>query len=484
MIADLLVNNWYGHLPHGKTIWGDQANPAYRHYVLTGDLTIDEGDTLVIRSGTRVDVYPNQDNQQGGWYYDRTEIIVKGTLIVEQEVPPMMVYFTSNAEYPGAGDWVGIRAEGDEASVQLSYCTIQNGIQGVCFASGGGSVTNCTIENMSTSGIEVYSGSNPWISGNTIHDFGYYGIYALSGSFGINWNSVTTDRYGDGYYGLFAAEGFSGEVDNNTFAYTGLPFWNFTQWGMYLSGVASGAYFHHNKVYGFGQGGVYVENASPYFWCEDVHDDMYNGLYCSYYANPVVRHGRYKNHYNGVYATDYSWPDLTAADSSEGNSFLGYDYHAVNANPGLYVLTAEKCYWDSVPPNPAKFSGWVDYDPYLSSEPAPCLPPGGDGGPQGKDKVQPQLPKIFALGPAVPNPTTGETRINYQLPKESVVNFRIYNVMGQLVRTLRSGKEKPGYYAATWDGKDAQGRKAGAGVYFYRLDAGTFSKTKKLVIVR
>jgi flagellar hook assembly protein FlgD len=75
-------------------------------------------------------------------------------------------------------------------------------------------------------------------------------------------------------------------------------------------------------------------------------------------------------------------------------------------------------------------------------------------------------------------------RIIYQLPKESMVNFRIYNVMGQLIRSLRSGKEKAGYYTVAWDGKDAQGKKAGAGVYFYRLDAGEYSKTKKLVIVR
>jgi parallel beta-helix repeat protein len=483
MRADLLVNNWYGHLPHGKTIWGDQANLADRHYVLTGDLTIDEGDTLVIRPATRVDVYPNTDNQQGGWYYDKTEIIVKGTLIVEQEdLPP--VQFSSNGEYPGAGDWVGIRAEGDQASVQLAYCTIKDAVQGVCFALGGeGSVTSCTIENMSTSGIEVYSGSNPLISGNTIHDFGYYGIYVLGGNSRITQNQVTTDRFGDVAYGLVATEGYSGEVDQNVFAFTGWQMWNWSQWGMYLSAVSSEAYFHHNQVYGFGQGGVYVEYSSPYFWCENVHDNMYNGLYCYYYANPTVRHGRYKNHYNGVYATGYSWPNLSAPDTLEGNSFLGYDYHAVNANPGLFALTAENCYWDSVPPNPGKFSGWVDYDPYLNSEPPACSPP-GDGGPQDKGGIQLQLPKVYALGPAIPNPSNGQMRIIYQLPKESVVNFRIYNVMGQLVRTLRSGKEKAGYYSATWDGKDAQGKKAGAGVYFYRLDAGEFSKTKKLVIVR
>jgi len=483
MIADLLVNNWYGHLPHGKTTWGDQANVAYRHYVLTGDLTIDEGDTLVIRPATRVDVYPNTDNQQGGWYYDKTEIIVKGTLIVEQEdLPP--VQFSSNGEYPGAGDWVGIRAEGDQASVQLAYCTIKDAVQGVCFALGGeGSVTSCTIENMSTSGIEVYSGSNPLLLGNTIHDFGYYGIYVLGGNSRITQNQVTTDRFGDVAYGLVATEGYSGEVDQNVFAFTGWQMWNWSQWGMYLSAVSSEAYFHHNQVYGFGQGGVYVEYSSPYFWCENVHDNMYNGLYCYYYANPTVRHGRYKNHYNGVYATGYSWPNLSAPDTLEGNSFLGYDYHAVNANPGLFALTAENCYWDSVPPNPGKFSGWVDYDPYLNSEPPACSPP-GDGGPQDKGGIQLQLPKVYALGPAIPNPSNGQMRIIYQLPKESVVNFRIYNVMGQLVRTLRSGKEKAGYYSATWDGKDAQGKKAGAGVYFYRLDAGEFSKTKKLVIVR
>jgi hypothetical protein len=482
MIADLLVNNWYGQLPPGKTTWGEQANMADRHYVLTGDLTINENDTLVIKQGTRVDVYPTTDNQQGGWYSDKTEIIVKGTLIIEQDVPPMMVQFTSNGEYPGSGDWGGIRVDG--GSVSLSYCTVKDAVIGVCFVNdGSGSVSSSTIENMSDEGVDIQPGSSPTISYNTIHDFGYYGILVFGGDARITGNQVTTDRYGDGAYGLVAMSGYSGEVDQNVFAYTGSQMWNWSQWGMYLSANDTSAYYHHNEVYGFGQGGVYDEYGSPLFQCENVHDNMYNGLYCYYYASPTVRHGRYKNHYNGVYATEYSWPDLSAPDTLEGNSFLGYDYHAVNANGGLYALTAENCYWDSVPPDANKFSGYVDYDPYLNSEPPACSPPGG-GGPQDKGGIQLQLPKVYALGPAIPNPSNGQMRIIYQLPKESMVNFRIYNVMGQLVRTLRSGKEKAGYYTATWDGKDAQGKKAGAGVYFYRLDAGEYSKTKKLVIVR
>lgn len=94
------------------------------------------------------------------------------------------------------------------------------------------------------------------------------------------------------------------------------------------------------------------------------------------------------------------------------------------------------------------------------------------------------LPRVYDLSQSYPNPARDGLRINYALPKESHVNLRIYNVAGQLVRTLREGKEKPGYYSASWDGKDQFGHRVSSGVYLYRMEAGEFRKTRKLVVVR
>jgi hypothetical protein len=110
---------------------------------------------------------------------------------------------------------------------------------------------------------------------------------------------------------------------------------------------------------------------------------------------------------------------------------------------------------------------------------------GGGGGPQSTEGALPvPLPSVFALGQSYPNPMRDNAIIQYQLPVESQVSLKVYNVIGQMVRELASGKQKAGYYKAVWKGKDAQGREVSSGVYFYRLDAGGFSKTNKLVVVR
>ena len=109
---------------------------------------------------------------------------------------------------------------------------------------------------------------------------------------------------------------------------------------------------------------------------------------------------------------------------------------------------------------------------------------GDDGGGSQSAELNSLLPRVYALGPSFPNPACGGLKINYALPKESQVSLRVYNVMGQLVRSLREGKEKPGYYAATWDGKDQQGKRVSSGVYLYRMEAGEFRKTRKLIVVR
>lgn len=105
------------------------------------------------------------------------------------------------------------------------------------------------------------------------------------------------------------------------------------------------------------------------------------------------------------------------------------------------------------------------------------------GGPQSLGSVE-LLPRVYDLSQSYPNPAREGLRINYALPKESQVSLKIYNVMGQLVITLKEGMEKPGYYTASWDGKDQQGHRVSSGVYLYRMQAGEFAKTRKLIVVR
>jgi hypothetical protein len=94
------------------------------------------------------------------------------------------------------------------------------------------------------------------------------------------------------------------------------------------------------------------------------------------------------------------------------------------------------------------------------------------------------LPTSFALGQSYPNPMVGGATFKYALPRDVAVSLRVYNVSGQLVKTLVSGTEKAGYKQVSWEGRSEQGHRVSAGVYFYRMQAGDFTATKKLVVVR
>ncbi|MCK4672561.1 T9SS type A sorting domain-containing protein, partial [candidate division WOR-3 bacterium] len=106
------------------------------------------------------------------------------------------------------------------------------------------------------------------------------------------------------------------------------------------------------------------------------------------------------------------------------------------------------------------------------------------GAPLGIAEGEHQLPYTYALLQNYPNPMRNNTTIRYQLPKKEKVSLKIYDVVGRLVRTLINELKEPGYYTIHWHGKDDRERKASAGVYFYRIQAGNYTNTKKMVLFK
>jgi flagellar hook assembly protein FlgD len=64
------------------------------------------------------------------------------------------------------------------------------------------------------------------------------------------------------------------------------------------------------------------------------------------------------------------------------------------------------------------------------------------------------------------------------------VALKVYNVAGQLVRTLVNGTKDAGSYTITWDGKNNRGSGVASGIYFYKMETKDFSQTKKMVMLR
>ncbi|MBM3238485.1 T9SS type A sorting domain-containing protein [Candidatus Poribacteria bacterium] len=99
------------------------------------------------------------------------------------------------------------------------------------------------------------------------------------------------------------------------------------------------------------------------------------------------------------------------------------------------------------------------------------------------------IPKVSKLLQNYPNPFNPETWIPYNLAPSAVVTIKIYDVTGQLVKTLHLGQKEAGVYqekssAAYWNGTNDAGEKVASGVYFYTLEGGSFRATKKLMVLK
>jgi hypothetical protein len=94
------------------------------------------------------------------------------------------------------------------------------------------------------------------------------------------------------------------------------------------------------------------------------------------------------------------------------------------------------------------------------------------------------LPVEFSLKQNYPNPFNPVTNIDFNIPVKSDISLEIYNVLGHRINTLVNKQVSAGSHRISWNGKDFLGRTVSAGVYFYKLDAGNFTSTRKMMMVK
>ena len=104
--------------------------------------------------------------------------------------------------------------------------------------------------------------------------------------------------------------------------------------------------------------------------------------------------------------------------------------------------------------------------------------------PTAVEEVQSPLPAAFSLDDAFPNPFNPRTSIRFNLPFAAPVQLEIFNSRGQKVRRLFAGHLQAGSFVVDWDGTDRHGRRAGSGVYLYRLLTPTGSLGKKVLLLK
>jgi hypothetical protein len=94
------------------------------------------------------------------------------------------------------------------------------------------------------------------------------------------------------------------------------------------------------------------------------------------------------------------------------------------------------------------------------------------------------IPTEFALRQNYPNPFNPSTTISFSLPEKSSVRLEIYDVLGKLVTTLVDNEMEPGNFKISWHGKDQSGLSVASGIYLYRLQAGSNTAMKKMVLLK
>jgi hypothetical protein len=94
------------------------------------------------------------------------------------------------------------------------------------------------------------------------------------------------------------------------------------------------------------------------------------------------------------------------------------------------------------------------------------------------------VPTTFALNQNYPNPFNPSTTIEFALPQRETVRLDVFDILGRQVSTLVNAEMSAGTWRVVWNGKDANGSPVATGMYIYRIQAGSFSMVKKMLMIK
>jgi photosystem II stability/assembly factor-like uncharacterized protein len=95
-----------------------------------------------------------------------------------------------------------------------------------------------------------------------------------------------------------------------------------------------------------------------------------------------------------------------------------------------------------------------------------------------------EVPTVYALDQNFPNPFNPTTTIRFALPEQANVSLKVYNVLGQEIATLVNDQLPAAFHNIVWAGKNGSGAQVASGLYFYRIQTGTFMQTRKMLLIR
>ena len=459
-------------------VWTAANSP----YEVIGEIVVPSGQTLNIEPGVEV-------NFQG--HYQFTVNGYLGAVGNEDE----MIHFTT--DNPAVG-WGGIRIDSSAIS-DLAWCRIEFGKTSGAYPDihGGGLalfgsdavVTNCIFADNDATGNNLGMGGAVYANGSggssgplTLfidctfirnHAYGEGGAIKFTGDMNteiINCEFIENDcGYGGGAVSCYGVYGT--KMIGCLFAY------NYT---MYSNGGALSTLGFGNTVYmtnctltgntavtGDG-GGVHLAYTDAYFvntivydnngmYSDDVYVDWGSTASINYCDMPMPDGGSGSHNIN-------SDPLFVDADNLDFN--LGENSPCIDA--GIDYFSAGGVVMVDL--SPEEYFGVAPDIGAFESGPETALPPG--------------LETQCRLYQNYPNPFSGQTAISYQLAARSQVALKIFNVMGQEVRTLYRGKQAAGNHSLSWDGLNNSGHAASPGAYLIRLQADHEVSSMRILLAR
>ncbi len=311
------------------------------------------------------------------------------------------------------------------------------------------------------------------------------GVYK-SDNTGSNWNLETLNDkdvrailiVGNTYYAAVWGEGVFESNDNGVS-------WNAFNNGLDFLAVNSLALDANNIMYvGTFGGGLFKLSAGNNSWvnvnigynhvwsvavnsANEVFVGTYgNGLYYSFDGSTFTKQ------------VDVTAPYIYSISADGANVFIsawnGGIYYHMGATEsswkqlGLVGFDISTVYY-----NGAKlFAGTSDGKVYVNDKPTSV------------NEFNNNIPVSYSLEQNYPNPFNPSTIIKFSVAEESNVKLVIFDALGKEVATLVNSELKPGSYSLIWNATDNNGKKLSSGVYFYRIEAGKFSKTLKMMLLK
>jgi len=474
------VKGWFpnasGHIKVNTT-WKDTV-------YLISDVVVLDTVTLTIDPGTVIKVLP-KNYEDWGVDPNKCEIIVKGKLRVNGTADSLVSFVPVNSD----SGWYGIRVlNTDSASAKIKYANINYAYAGVTYEnSKQDTVRSSHFYNNQMYGIKC-GNTNLKILGNVIEkdttsNYLGYGISILPGkSPVIDSNEIRNYQYGiDKSY-----SGGTPSITNNLIENGDVGI-NFSSAGTNtIKKICAKGKFKQAYVKNYGG----TLNIDSCYLEGDASNKTPKGLwYIKYAGGYIQRSGVFNYETTGLYAWNSS-PYLGGGHNSI-YSFVNGGLTTAIDHVGILELDAGYNWWGTTNPDTLRtlFKGFVSWEPYDDSAYTlynACAPFGGS--PKFASS-EPAIVENFSLSQNYPNPFNPATTIQFRVGslefREPVhTTLKIYNIRGQLVKTLLNEDKLPGEYKVIWDGKDDKGNEVSSGIYFYRVKAGDEVMVKKMILVK